>query len=127
MTLPTLIRTMRDSERSMVKSDWKRNLRDAKPAWGRALQAEEWWALVNFVVDHISLPSCQVWMLCHQNEPSVALCWAALRDQGLIHMHAPEKMLTEEPELAAHLERELTARLDAQPTDWNPFLELKRS
>ena len=127
MTLPVLVREMLPSERSMVKSDWKKDLWDAKPAWGRALQSEEWWALVNHVVDGITLPTCEVWMACHRNEPSVALCWAARRKDKLLHMHAVEHV-RREPELAASLERDLRAHLTTGPEwTWNPFLELKRA
>jgi hypothetical protein len=99
MSLPILIRGMLPAERSMVLSDWKKGLWDSRPDWGRALHSDEWWALVNHVIDTISLPSAEVWMACHESEPDVPLCWVAVRDGGFLHMHA-RISVSAEPELA---------------------------
>lgn len=128
MTLPILIREMLPEENSMVLSDWKKGLWDARPDWGRALQSDEWWALINHVIDRVSLPSCAVWMACHRDEPTVPLCWVAVRDGAFLHMHA-RSSVHREPELAAEIERDLLAHdaVGAQGRlSFNPYLELKR-
>ncbi len=108
----------------MVLSDWKKELWDSRPDWGRSLQSEEWWALVNHVIDSISLPSADVWMACHRNEARVPLCWVAVRDGAFLHMHA-RFSVAQEPELAARLERTLTEHAQGRPAPFNPFMELK--
>ena len=124
MTLPLLIREMLPEERSMVLSDWKKGLWDERPDWGRALQSDEWWALVNHAIDCISLPTAKVWMVCHQREPNVPLCWVAVRDGSFLHMHA-RVSIRDEPELAARLERTLLDHAQGRPAPFNPFRELK--
>jgi hypothetical protein len=127
VTLPILIREMACEEMPLVLSDWKKDLWDARPAWGRALRSEEWWALVNHVIDHVTLPSATVWMACHRNEPSVPLSWMAARDGKRLHAHA-RISIHQEPELAASLYKaliEYTPKWDILDA-FNPFLELKR-
>lgn len=130
MTLPLLIREMLPEEQNLVKSDWKKGLWDLRPDWGRALHSDEWWALVNHVIDRVTLPSVTVYMACHRDEPQVPLCWIAVRDGGFLHMHA-RISVQKEPELAARLERALLEHpsLGAQgrPAPFNPFQELKRA
>jgi hypothetical protein len=121
--IPSLVREMLPEERSMVLSDWKKDLRDDNPPWGTALRAEEWWALVNHVLDNHTLPSVAVWMACHRNEPDIALCWLASR-AGILHMHATKDVMRE-PTVAAHLHRLLLDHVGEEPITFNPFLELK--
>jgi hypothetical protein len=141
VTLPLLVREMLPEERSLVLSDWKRDLWDAliddrkegTPNWGLSLQSEEWWALVNHVLDRITLPSATVWMACHRDEPNVPLCWVAARDGMHLDSHS-RVSVRDEPELAAYLQRSLWEH--AMPKSrfgiggraaFNPFLELKRT
>lgn len=128
MTTPVLallIREMTADERPMVLSDWKRGLWDERPAWGRALHSEEWWALINHVIDGITLPSVTVWMACHRRTPDVPLCWAAVRRSEALHMYA-RSSVRETPELAAFLHRSLLDHARARAAPFNPFQELKR-
>lgn len=121
--IPLLVRDMLPEEKSMVLSDWKRDLRDQKPAWGLSLQAPEWWALVNHVIDRHTLPSASVLVACHRNEPSFGLCWLAYR-RGVLHLHATKDVMRE-PDLAAYLERSLRDHAPKGVEEFNPFLELK--
>lgn len=116
---------MRPAERSMVLSDWKKSLWDERPGWGRALHSDEWWALVNYVIDRISLPSAAVWMACHVDEPDVPLCWAAVRDWVFLYLHARPSVRME-PELAAFIELSLRSHVHGESKPFNPFHELKR-
>lgn len=120
-----LIRLMRSHERALVLSDWKRGLWDARPAWGKALPSTEWWALVNFVLDHVTLPSADVWMACHRSEEDVPIAWLAAREDGILFAHATRKV-HEDPKLAAYIESSLRRHAGVEAVDWNPFLELKR-
>lgn len=122
---PVLVREMQPSERSMVLSDWKRSLWDAHPSWGRALLSDEWWALVNFVIDRLTFQKCKVWVVCHLKEPSVPLGWVATREGVTLHSHA-RAAVRDEPELAAYLERTLLEHAQSRPGTFNPFQELKR-
>lgn len=126
VTIPLLVREMLPEERSMVLSDWKKDLWDAKPTWGAHMYSSEWWAIVNHVMDNITLPSVVVLMACHRNEGSVPLCWLASRSGVIVHMHA-RVSVREEPELAAYLEMALRAHCGAiEPEPFNPFAEMKR-
>jgi hypothetical protein len=123
LSLPTLVREMLPEERSLVLSDWKKDLKDARPEWGAALRWDEWWALVNHVIDRLALPSARVYVICHRDEERIPLAWAAVRDGAVLHLHAAAAVLAD-PELAARLETQLTAPyLKAR---FNPFEELKR-
>lgn len=126
MTLPLLVRPMLQSERAMVLSDWKRGLWDERPSWGRALHSDEWWSLVNFVMDAITLPSCEVRMICHTDEGSVPLGWAAMRAGRVLRLHAKASVQAS-PELAARLERKLLESVASPVAEtFNPFMELRR-
>lgn len=116
----------------MVLSDWKKSLWDSRPDWGRGIHSDEWWALVNYVIDRITLPSSRVFMACHPSEPVVPLGWIAVREDFCLASHS-RKSVNDEPELAAHLERSLWEH--ALPSSvfgigrrahFNPFTELKR-
>ncbi len=123
--IPLLIRPMNPGERPLVLSAWKRDLADASwRDWGAGLQPPEWWALVNHVVDRISLPTATVMMACHEDEPEVPLAWMAVRSLAILHQHA-RASVHDEPHLAARLYQELATRTGALPHRWNPFLEMK--
>jgi hypothetical protein len=125
--MPVFVREMLPEEQAMVCSDWKKDLRDEGPAWGKALHGDEWWALVNFVINRVTVPTSVVLMVCHTNEPSVPLAWLATRDRLILHTYA-RVSVREDPELAAFLERTLREHSGAHTDalDFNPFLELKR-
>lgn len=122
---PVLRREMLSSERAMVLADWKKDLWDERPSWGAGLQSPEWWALVNHVIDTITLPSCTVWMICHREDELVPLCWAAVRNGKFVHMHASIGV-RRDPELGAWLERLLVDETMAGYAHFNPFLEMRR-
>jgi hypothetical protein len=119
-----LIREMRPEEHGLVLSDWKRNLWDEHPDWGRSLQSDEWWALVNHVLDTVTLPGCTVTMACHRDEESIPLAWLAARGTFILHMHATSNV-RRDAELAARLERALLSHSGGEVAPFNPFMELK--
>jgi hypothetical protein len=121
--IPLLIRDMLPEEKSLILSDWKKDLWEQRPAWGRALHSEEWWALINHVVDRITLPTSSVLVAASRNEPDFGICWLAYRE-GVLHLHATKDVLRE-PELAAYLERALRDHAQREDAPYNPFLELK--
>jgi len=123
-----IFRPMLADERNMVLSDWKKDLWDARCSWARGLLAEEWWALMNHVVDDIVLPKCDVLVGTHAETPDVALLWAATREGRVLHKRA-RFSIQKEPQLAAALERHLHIRLaidDFSVAELNPFAELRR-
>lgn len=121
-----LLRLMLPEERPMVLASWKSDLWAAKPAWGASLRSPEWWALVNHVIDTVSLPSADVWVLCHRDQPTIPLAWAAKREGKTLHAWCASSV-RKDLELAAHLERKIHDHVPGEPLDWNPFLELRRT
>lgn len=122
--LPILVREMYPTELSMVLANWKNDIAgDSDRRWGKGLSSEEFWAIVNYAIDRISLPSAVVFMACHENEPAFPLAWIARRDGAIIHMHA-RKELRFDYELAALIHRRLIGQDAWKPI--NPILELKR-
>lgn len=127
MTFPLLVRPVIPAERNMVLADWKRDLWDGQKKSGR-LTAGEFWCLADHVIDRITFPSSEVFVGCHESEPSVPLCWAALRGPDLIHLHARGAIFND-PEVAAAVERELRSRLPRPVTHvghLDLFQELRR-
>ncbi len=120
-------RDMSPEERNMVLSDWKKDLSDRRPPWGVRLRADEWWALVNYTVDQITLPSSRVHIGVHKNHPEVPLCWASVRDSQVLHLHARSSIHQSTPVLLAHLQRELLGEMEWDPDLFNPFKELARA
>lgn len=121
----------------MVLSDWKRDLaaRPRERRWGRGLDTPEFWAIVDYVIERITLPSCEVWMGVAPADQDTPLCWAALRpfpdSVDLLHAYV-RRSIREDVELAATMERTFMFKLVvemgrqlARP-DFNPILELKR-
>jgi hypothetical protein len=125
--IPVLVRPMLAAERSMVLKDWKKDvaeLRSETRTWGAGLQGDEFWILLNYVIDNVSLPTAAVWMACNESEPNIPLAWMAVRHLGILHQHAKPSVHAE-PELAAYINRRLVERTGGLESDWNPFLELK--
>lgn len=130
MGLPLVVRAMSASETSFVLSTWKKELRDHRGSfgWGKGLEERDFWALVNYVIDKITMPSCSVFVGCHEAEEDTPVCWVAVRKSEVLFSYARRSVL-KNPELAASLERELLARLPwpaAKVKTFNPFLELRR-
>lgn len=112
----------------MVLRDWKLDIADSVPAWGKGLTGPHFWTLLNHVMDAVTFPSCAIQMGCHEDEPLVPLCWGAARDGKLMHMRARES-LRADPELAATLQRLLIEGMGIASTDiepFDPFAEMKR-
>ena len=112
----------------MVLANWKASLADAKLDWSERLPGEHFWALVNYVVDHVSFPSCTVYAGCHEETPETPICWAAVR-AGEVVMSYARQSVSETPELAAALERDLLTKIPVpcvRGLPYNPFREMKR-
>ena len=123
---------MAASERNMVLADWKRDLASTpsvKRGWGRGLTGYEMWCVLDHVIDRISFPSAEVVMACAESEPKVPLAWVAMRGPRILHEHMRERIVEEDPELAAALAQEVWSKLPSvlvrQP--FNPIHELKES
>lgn len=138
VTLPLVVRLMANSEISMVLSDWKKELfRERKNrGWGKGLEDRDYWALINHVLDRITLPSCAIYIGVHEKEPSTPCCWAAVRSLPphtgsfeILFLYARQS-IGHDPELAAALERSLLEKLPSgaeRLRSFNPFLELRRT
>ena len=114
----------------MVLSNWKHELlgKRTTEGWGRGMTERDYYCLVNHVLDNVTLPSCEIFVGCHEDEPATPCCWVAVRDSEILFMYA-RKRFAEDPELAASLERTLLARLPMKAIkirSFNPFLELRR-
>lgn len=136
MSFPLLIRKMAPSETAMVLSNWKHAIRERRHEhYGphHALVDRDFWCLANYVIDRITFPSCQVFVGCHEKEPETPCCWIAVRGSGedgceILEMYA-RRIVRDDPELAASLERELRSRLPykrVEQRNLNLFLELQR-
>jgi hypothetical protein len=120
-------------------ANWKKDLLDrrAERGWSRGLEDRDYWCLVNHVIDRITLPSCIVFVGCHEKDIDTPMCWAAVRRipgllaHEVVYLYA-RKSLWEEPELAASLERAVLSAIEAlhplvtERRPYNPFLELRR-
>ncbi len=139
------VRDVLPAEIGMVCGNWKnelaeyRNDRNAGPGrgWCRGLNERDFWCLVNRVVDRITVPSCEIFVGCHESDVDTPICWVAVRRiDGLMlfevmYLYA-RKLVRKDPELAASLERALlsevakTRPLAVERRPFNPFLELRR-
>jgi hypothetical protein len=122
----------------MLLSAWKMDLSDGrfKSSWGRGLDGESFWALVNYVIDKVTLPSCDVFVGCSLSEPGTPLCWTAVRKlKGLstyemVYLGA-RKSVMNDAALAAVMETTLLSEIEkirpiTKRRTLNPFTELKR-
>ncbi len=139
LSIGLLVRRMAASEKAMVLSNWKKELLEesARRGWGRGLEVRDYWCLANHVLDRITLPSCEIWVGCHESELETPVCWVAIRKiAGLsvfevVYLYARQSV-RELPELAAGLELallhevEITRPLARERRSFNPFLELRR-
>lgn len=133
------IRAMREAETSMVLSNWKKELFEhrGERGWSRNIEERDYWCLVNYVLDRITLPSCLVFVGHHLIDEETPMCWvAARRIKGLqtyevVYLYA-RKSVRGDPELAASLERALLYEVSRicpladERRPYNPFLELRR-
>ena len=131
---------MEPSESAMVLSNWKKELWEQRRerGWSRGLEERDYWALVNHVLDKITLPACDVVMGCHFSDPETPMCWVAFRRvpglhiREIVYLYA-RKSVRQDPALAAGLERQLLFEIEhtdilfaAERRPFNPFLELRR-
>lgn len=130
---------METGEISMVLSNWKKELLEQRRAhgWSRGLEERDYWALVNHVLDRITLPLCTVFVGHHVNDEETPMCWVAVRringlqTHEVVYLYA-RKSVREDPELAASLERALLYEVSRvrpladERRPFNPFLELRR-
>ena len=131
------VRTMQERELPMVLSNWKKELLEVQRGWKRSLEDRDFWCLVNHTIDRITLPSCTVYVGCHEAAPETPMCWVAVRRvKGLqiyeiVYLYA-RKSVRRDPELAASLERALLSTVEhyvplaVERRPFNPFLELRR-
>lgn len=139
MTLDLLVRPMTADEVPMVLSNWKRELGEYRHIyrWSSGLKPDDFWSLLNFVIDRLTLPSCVVFMGCHPSEPKVPINWVAIRKRpGLSNYDVVYQYVRlgprEDPELAQSLYDSLIEKLCATHTlekkkrPFNPFNELRR-
>lgn len=153
MSLPLIVRPMRASETNIVLSAWKNQLYDlvfdprshtarrSAPAWGKGLRIDHFWTLINYVIDKITLPSCLVFVGCHEDEVSTPICWVVVRSIGGVSMEESlcevlysdaSLRILKDPALAATLERELLSNVArshisvASRRPFDPFVEMKR-
>lgn len=137
VSLGMVVRKMDASECAMCLSNWKKELWETRNrrGWSRMIQERDFWCLVNHALDRITLPSCEVFVGCHESDVETPICWVAVRrivglsTYEVVYLYA-RKSLREEPELAAGLERELLSKLDrpiaVERRPYNAFLELRR-
>jgi hypothetical protein len=134
--LPLEVRLMEPSELVMVLANWKAELFDMREkrdehgrcphSWGR-LRAGDFWRLVNFVLEKITLPSCEVYVGVHRDNTETPMCWAAVRHGELLFTYY-RKGLNEDPELRGMLEELFLTVLPVvaiHVRDFNPFRELE--
>lgn len=139
MTLPLIVRPLAASEESMLLAAWKKDLYDERfrMRWGRWLDGECFWLLVNDVLERVSLPSSHVLVGCYETEPHLPLCWMVIRAAKRVpRLHDVLYMSTrheihKDPPLAAALQREFLAVVErthplAPRAPFNPFQELGR-
>jgi hypothetical protein len=132
-------RSMLDSERGMVLANWKHELAAQRldRKWSRGLTERDFWCLVNHAVDRITLPSCEVFVGVHANDPETPVCWAAVRRIPVLLQHEivfsyARESVRNDPELAVTLERALLSEIQqhrplaVERRAYNPFLELRR-
>lgn len=134
MSLALFVRPMAAHETAMVLAMWKADLRfqdkSDKRSWGNRLRNGEFWALVNHVVDRITLPSAAVYVGCHPDEPETPVCWAAVRENEVLHLYARESV-RKDPELAAAMQRAFLEIIESRVgpvsrATYDPFKELQR-
>ena len=132
------VRRMLDTEQSMVLSNWKRELYEFRHImnWGGGLKDRDFWRLINHVLDRFTLPSCEVFMGCHESDVETPLCWVALRRIPGLQVHEEvylyaRKSVRQDPELAAGLQRDVRGAIEAQGLSlakerrpYNPYLEI---
>lgn len=138
MSLPLLVRPMAPSETNLVLAAWKTRLYADRFRWrwGRQLDGEHFWLLVNHVLDRLTLPSSQVLVGCYETEQNTPICWMAVRRRKSQPLHDvlyadARPAIRDDLPLAAALEREFTALVErmcplGERLTFNPFQELSR-
>lgn len=132
-----LVRRLTSSEHAWVLASWKAQLsyERKEERWGNGLDRQSFWDLVNYVVDRVSMPSCEVFVASSETEPTTPLCWVAIRKvPGLstfdVVFSYARLEIRKDPELAATLERALLSEvqkerpLEPERRKFNPFREL---
>lgn len=115
----------------MVLANWKSELLDMmqrdRTEWG-VWRRRDFYRLVNFAIDHISLPTCRIFVGVHPDREDTPMCWVATRDGELVFSYVPPR-IAKDKELSRVMLRDF---LMALPTvavhvrEYNPFLELER-
>jgi hypothetical protein len=124
------VREAARDEWPMVLSNWKRDLFDQRfrKPWGRGLRDQDYWRLMNHVLDRITFPSVSTFVATHQMEPEVVLAWVAVRDGLLIYTYARRK-LRETALLADAVIQDVLEKLPVaaiRAREFNPYEELER-
>jgi hypothetical protein len=122
---------MEPGELVMVLANWKAELyeqksTDREAAWAR-LRNGDFWRLVNYVLDTITMPSCVVYVGVHAWNPETPMCWAAVRNGELLFTYY-RKGLDKDAELLGMLQDVFLTILPVVAIkfrDFNPFRELE--
>jgi len=141
MSLPLLVRPLAQSEMSLVLAAWKKSLYEERfrERWGRFLDGECFWLLVNYVIECVTIPSSKLLVGCYETEPQTPLCWIAIRPNrrvpvkhDVLYLDTRHEIRKDAP-LAAALHLEFTSIIDRahalmpEPRPhFNPFKELAR-
>ncbi len=91
---------------------------------------EEFWTLLDYALTRITLPTSTIYVGCHPDDADTPSCWAAVRENKILHLYARESVRSV-PELAALMERTFLQDIEARVghltrTSYNPFKELQR-
>lgn len=128
--LPLVVRGPTDGEITMVLANWKRELFEERVhrAWGRGLRDQDYWRLVNHILDRITLPSARIFIGAHPENEGTPMIWIAVRD-GLLLFSYARRSLRKDPALVERLESamlKLIPVVACRVHDFDPFRELER-
>lgn len=115
----------------MVLANWKSELLDRmqrdRTDWG-VWKKRDFFRLVNFVVDRISVPTSRIFIGVHPDSVDTPMCWAATRDGELVFSYVRPRAAKDRELSRAMLDTFLVAlpTVAVHVRDYNPFMELER-
>jgi len=128
---PLVVRGPTPDEIPMVLANWKQELLQERlrRGWGKGLREQDYWRLVNHVIDRITLPQSSVYIGAHPDNAGTPLMWMAVRDGVMLYSYARRSITSDRP-LAEKMESAMLAQLPVVAIrihDFDPFRELERS